>query len=164
VAAPARGEVGGGKRQEASGEIDCAAKNVLVISREGIGFARTGAEASEVLVRIPMAGTISSWNVSAASARGEAGGGTRQEDCGAIDYTAKNVLVFDGEGIGFARTGAEGCDVLVRTPMAGTISSLNVSVAASGGEVGSGARHLSRARRISRTSNIWRVPELRFVR
>jgi 23S rRNA (guanosine2251-2'-O)-methyltransferase len=47
-----------------------------------------------------------------------------------IDYAAKSVLVLGGEGKGLHEQVRKHCDVLVRIPMAGKISSLNVSVAA----------------------------------
>src|ERR1039458_9823488 len=47
-----------------------------------------------------------------------------------IDYAAKSVLVLGGEGGGLHEQVRKHCDVLVRIPLAGKISSLNVSVAA----------------------------------
>ena len=47
-----------------------------------------------------------------------------------IDYDEKSVLVLGGEGKGLHEQVRKHCDVLVRIPMAGQISSLNVSVAA----------------------------------
>ena len=47
-----------------------------------------------------------------------------------IDYAVPAVLVLGGEGQGLHRLVGERCDFLVRIPMAGRISSLNVSVAA----------------------------------
>jgi 23S rRNA (guanosine2251-2'-O)-methyltransferase len=47
-----------------------------------------------------------------------------------IDYAAKSVVVLGGEGKGLHEQVRKHCDVLVRIPMAGRISSLNVSVAA----------------------------------
>jgi 23S rRNA (guanosine2251-2'-O)-methyltransferase len=47
-----------------------------------------------------------------------------------VDYAAKSVLVLGGEGQGLHEQVRKHCDVLVRIPMAGKISSLNVSVAA----------------------------------
>ncbi len=47
-----------------------------------------------------------------------------------IDYAAKSVVVLGGEGKGLHEQVRKHCDVLVRIPMAGKISSLNVSVAA----------------------------------
>jgi 23S rRNA (guanosine2251-2'-O)-methyltransferase len=47
-----------------------------------------------------------------------------------IDYAKKSVLVLGGEGKGLHEQVRKHCDVLVRIPMAGQISSLNVSVAA----------------------------------
>jgi len=47
-----------------------------------------------------------------------------------IDYAAQSVIVLGGEGKGLHEQVRKHCDVLVRIPMAGKISSLNVSVAA----------------------------------
>jgi 23S rRNA (guanosine2251-2'-O)-methyltransferase len=46
------------------------------------------------------------------------------------DYASPTVLVLGGEGQGLHQQVKKHCDVLVRIPMAGRISSLNVSVAA----------------------------------
>jgi 23S rRNA (guanosine2251-2'-O)-methyltransferase len=46
------------------------------------------------------------------------------------DYAKPTVLVLGGEGQGLHELVKKHCDVLVRIPMAGAISSLNVSVAA----------------------------------
>ena len=45
------------------------------------------------------------------------------------DLTGPTVLVMGAEGKGMRRLTREHCDFLVRLPMAGAISSLNVSVA-----------------------------------
>ena len=47
-----------------------------------------------------------------------------------VDYAATSVMVFGGEGKGLHEQVRNHCDLLVRIPMAGKISSLNVSVAA----------------------------------
>jgi len=47
-----------------------------------------------------------------------------------VEYAAPTALVFGGEGKGLHEHVAKRCDALVRIPMAGKISSLNVSVAA----------------------------------
>jgi 23S rRNA (guanosine2251-2'-O)-methyltransferase len=52
------------------------------------------------------------------------------EDYDKLDYSAPTVLVLGGEGKGLHEQVRKHCDVLVRIPMAGKISSLNVSVAA----------------------------------
>ncbi|MEO8368257.1 MAG: 23S rRNA (guanosine(2251)-2'-O)-methyltransferase RlmB [Candidatus Solibacter sp.] len=46
-----------------------------------------------------------------------------------VDYASRSVLVLGGEGGGLHEQVRKSCDVLVRIPMAGKISSLNVSVA-----------------------------------
>jgi 23S rRNA (guanosine2251-2'-O)-methyltransferase len=48
----------------------------------------------------------------------------------AIDYATPTVLVLGGEGKGLHEQVREHCDALIRIPMAGRVSSLNVSVAA----------------------------------
>ena len=59
--------------------------------------------------------------------------GTRDEaeqslyDC---DLTASLALIMGAEGKGMRRLTREQCDHLIRLPMAGSVSSLNVSVAA----------------------------------
>jgi 23S rRNA (guanosine2251-2'-O)-methyltransferase len=52
------------------------------------------------------------------------------EDYTAVDYGSPTVLVFGGEGKGLHEQVRKHCDLLLRIPMAGQISSLNVSVAA----------------------------------
>lgn len=47
-----------------------------------------------------------------------------------IDYARPTVIVLGGEGQGLHQLVKKHCDVLVRIPMSGAISSLNVSVAA----------------------------------
>ncbi|HTX38553.1 MAG TPA: 23S rRNA (guanosine(2251)-2'-O)-methyltransferase RlmB [Bryobacteraceae bacterium] len=47
-----------------------------------------------------------------------------------VEYQAPTALVFGGEGAGLHEHVRKHCDLLVRIPMAGKISSLNVSVAA----------------------------------
>jgi 23S rRNA (guanosine2251-2'-O)-methyltransferase len=47
-----------------------------------------------------------------------------------VDYAERAVLVFGAEGKGLHQLVRQHCDVRVRIPMAGKISSLNVSVAA----------------------------------
>lgn len=46
-----------------------------------------------------------------------------------VPYTSPSVFVFGGEGKGVHQGVQKHCDVLVRIPMAGAVSSLNVSVA-----------------------------------
>jgi len=52
------------------------------------------------------------------------------QDYDQVDYAERAVVVFGAEGKGLHHQVREHCDVLVRIPMAGKISSLNVSVAA----------------------------------
>jgi 23S rRNA (guanosine2251-2'-O)-methyltransferase len=52
------------------------------------------------------------------------------QDYDHVDYAERAVVVFGAEGKGLHHQVREHCDVLVRIPMAGKISSLNVSVAA----------------------------------
>ena len=47
-----------------------------------------------------------------------------------VEFTAPSAIVLGGEGKGLHQTVRKHCDVLVRIPMAGAVSSLNVSVAA----------------------------------
>jgi 23S rRNA (guanosine2251-2'-O)-methyltransferase len=47
-----------------------------------------------------------------------------------VDYAAPTAIVLGGEGKGLHHGVQKHCDVLVRIPMAGAVSSLNVSVAA----------------------------------
>jgi 23S rRNA (guanosine2251-2'-O)-methyltransferase len=47
-----------------------------------------------------------------------------------VEYNAPSTIVLGGEGKGLHEQVRKHCDVLVRIPMAGKISSLNVSVAA----------------------------------
>jgi 23S rRNA (guanosine2251-2'-O)-methyltransferase len=47
-----------------------------------------------------------------------------------LDFTGPSVLVLGAEGSGLRRLTKEKCDFLVNLPMAGVVSSLNVSVAA----------------------------------
>jgi 23S rRNA (guanosine2251-2'-O)-methyltransferase len=47
-----------------------------------------------------------------------------------VDYATPTAIVLGGEGKGLHRGVQKHCDVLVRIPMAGPVSSLNVSVAA----------------------------------
>jgi 23S rRNA (guanosine2251-2'-O)-methyltransferase len=52
------------------------------------------------------------------------------EDYTAVDYAAPTAFVLGSEGKGLHEQVRKHCDLLVRIPMAGKISSLNVSVAA----------------------------------
>ena len=47
-----------------------------------------------------------------------------------VDYATPTAIVLGGEGKGVGQNVQKHCDVLVRIPMAGAVSSLNVSVAA----------------------------------
>jgi 23S rRNA (guanosine2251-2'-O)-methyltransferase len=55
---------------------------------------------------------------------------TGAQDWTAFDYTGSVALVFGGEHRGLRRLVREHCDVVVKIPMLGKISSLNISVAA----------------------------------
>ena len=52
-------------------------------------------------------------------------------DLAAHDFTAPTVLVVGNETHGLSRAYRDACDAVVRIPMSGSASSLNVSVAAS---------------------------------
>jgi len=52
------------------------------------------------------------------------------EDYTTVEYGSPTALVFGGEGHGLHEQVRKHCDLLLRIPMAGKISSLNVSVAA----------------------------------
>jgi 23S rRNA (guanosine2251-2'-O)-methyltransferase len=52
-----------------------------------------------------------------------------QETYHSVQYTPPSVFVLGGEGKGIHQAVQKHCDVLVRIPMAGPVSSLNVSVA-----------------------------------
>lgn len=47
-----------------------------------------------------------------------------------VEYVQPSVFVLGGEGYGIHQNTRKHCDVLIRIPMAGAVSSLNVSVAA----------------------------------
>lgn len=53
-----------------------------------------------------------------------------EQDYSQMDYADRSVLVFGAEGKGLHQMVRQHCDVLVRIPVTGKISSLNVSVAA----------------------------------
>lgn len=55
--------------------------------------------------------------------------GEAEQSLYAQDLTGPIVLVMGAEGRGMRRLTREHCDYLVRLPMAGSVSSLNVSVA-----------------------------------
>jgi len=52
------------------------------------------------------------------------------QDYDRVDYSERAVLVFGAEGKGLHQMVRQHCDVMLRIPMSGKISSLNVSVAA----------------------------------
>jgi 23S rRNA (guanosine2251-2'-O)-methyltransferase len=56
--------------------------------------------------------------------------GDAPEEYTAVDWTLPSAIVLGAEGTGLRRLVRERCDRLVRLPMAGSVDSLNVSVAA----------------------------------
>ena len=56
--------------------------------------------------------------------------GDAPEEYAAVDWTLPSAIVLGAEGTGLRRLVRERCDRLVRLPMAGSVDSLNVSVAA----------------------------------
>ncbi len=52
------------------------------------------------------------------------------EDYDVVDFTLPTAIVVGGEGDGLRRLTRDRCDRLVKMPMAGSVDSLNVSVAA----------------------------------
>lgn len=56
--------------------------------------------------------------------------GEAEQELYALDLRGPTVLIMGAEGRGMRRLTRERCDYLVRLPMAGSVSSLNVSVAA----------------------------------
>jgi 23S rRNA (guanosine2251-2'-O)-methyltransferase len=55
--------------------------------------------------------------------------GEAEESLYEMDFTGPTVIVMGAEGDGMRRLTKEHCDYLAFIPMAGTVSSLNVSVA-----------------------------------
>jgi 23S rRNA (guanosine2251-2'-O)-methyltransferase len=56
--------------------------------------------------------------------------GEAPDEYTAVDWTLPSAIVLGAEGTGLRRLVRERCDRLVRLPMAGSVDSLNVSVAA----------------------------------
>ena len=94
----------------------------IVIGSEGSGMTRLVSENCDFLVSIPMKGRISSLNASAAAA------GT--QELFDANFQGPTAIVIGNEGAGMGRLVRQTCDVLVRIPMRGRISSLNASAAA----------------------------------
>ncbi|MGB9180706.1 MAG: 23S rRNA (guanosine(2251)-2'-O)-methyltransferase RlmB [Pyrinomonadaceae bacterium] len=115
---------------------ECAgAHGVFVPERRSVGLTETVAKASAgALEHVPVARVVNlvrlieelkERNIWTIGTSAEA-----QTDYTAWDWTQPCAMVLGGEGTGLHRLVRERCDALVRIPLRGQISSLNVSVAA----------------------------------
>jgi 23S rRNA (guanosine2251-2'-O)-methyltransferase len=116
--------------------VECAgAHGVFVPERRSVGLTETVAKAAAgALERVPVARVtnlvrlieeLKKRNIWTIGTSADAG-----MDYTAWDWTQASALVLGGEGAGLHRLVRERCDSLVRIPLHGHISSLNVSVAA----------------------------------
>ena len=116
---------------------ECAgAHGVIIPKRRSVGLTATVAKASAGAVEYMKVARVT--NVSAAIAELKEKGvwifGTAAE--GSIpmykaDLTGPTAIVIGNEGVGMSQLVRKNCDVMVNIPMAGHISSLNASAAAS---------------------------------
>ena len=116
---------------------ECAgAHGVIIPKRRSVGLTATVAKASAGAVEYMKVARVT--NVSAAIAKLKEKGvwvfGTAAE--GSIpmykaDLTGPTAIVIGNEGVGMSQLVRKNCDVMVNIPMAGHISSLNASAAAS---------------------------------
>ena len=116
--------------------VECAgAHGVFVPERRSVGLTETVAKAAAgALERVPVARVtnvvrlieeLKERNIWTIGTSADA-----EMDYTAWDWTQASALVLGGEGTGLHRLVRERCDSLVRIPLRGHISSLNVSVAA----------------------------------
>jgi 23S rRNA (guanosine2251-2'-O)-methyltransferase len=104
--------------KDRSADLNTTARKVACGAAEAVPFVRV-TNLSRTLAALKERGV---WLYGAA--------GEARESLFDHDLTGPVALVMGGEGAGLRRLTREQCDFLVRLPMAGSVSSLNVSVAA----------------------------------